>query len=112
MRVNVKSSKNRHEIEKWIGIPYELMQFVQRNTYSLLIKGSAGTGKTTLSLTILRALKVKSNFFYIIHGLENLLADQRYLSQMRYQVRVITYQVSRMLVSMSLNHFLRESQTS
>jgi KaiC/GvpD/RAD55 family RecA-like ATPase len=65
MRVNVKSSKNRHEIEKWIGIPYELMQFVQRNTYSLLIKGSAGTGKTTLSLTILRALKVKSNFFYI-----------------------------------------------
>jgi KaiC/GvpD/RAD55 family RecA-like ATPase len=65
MGANVKSSKNRHEIEKWIGIPYELMQFVQRNTYSLLIKGSAGTGKTTLSLTILRALKVKSNFFYI-----------------------------------------------
>ena len=65
MGTNVKSSKNRHEIEKWIGIPYELMQFVQRNTYSLLIKGSAGTGKTTLSLTILRALKVKSNFFYI-----------------------------------------------
>jgi KaiC/GvpD/RAD55 family RecA-like ATPase len=65
MGANVKSSKNRHEIEKWIGIPCELMQFVQRNTYSLLIKGSAGTGKTTLSLTILRALKVKSNFFYI-----------------------------------------------
>src|SRR5438093_12665818 len=65
MRVNVKSSKNRREIEKWIGIPYELMQFVQRNTYSLLIKGYAGTGKTTLSLTILRALKIKSNFFYI-----------------------------------------------
>jgi KaiC/GvpD/RAD55 family RecA-like ATPase len=65
MGANVKSSKNRHEIEKSIGIPCELMQFVQRNTYSLLIKGSAGTGKTTLSLTILRALKVKSNFFYI-----------------------------------------------
>jgi KaiC/GvpD/RAD55 family RecA-like ATPase len=65
MGANVKSSKNRHQIEKSIGIPCELMQFVQRNTYSLLIKGSAGTGKTTLSLTILRALKVKSNFFYI-----------------------------------------------
>jgi KaiC/GvpD/RAD55 family RecA-like ATPase len=65
MRTNVKSSKNRPEAKKWIGIPDELMQFVQRNTYSLLIKGSAGVGKTTLSLTILKALKVKSNFFYI-----------------------------------------------
>ncbi|HJT47649.1 MAG TPA: gas vesicle protein GvpD P-loop domain-containing protein [Nitrososphaeraceae archaeon] len=63
MGPNVKSSKNG--IENWIGIPHELMQFVQRNTYSLLIKGFPGTGKTTLSLTILRALKVKSNFFYI-----------------------------------------------
>jgi len=61
MGTNVKSSKSKN----WIGIPHELMQFVQRNTYSLLIRGSAGTGKTTLSLTILRALKVKSNFFYI-----------------------------------------------
>jgi KaiC/GvpD/RAD55 family RecA-like ATPase len=65
MGTNVKGSKNRPEARKWISIPDELMQFVQRNTYSLLIKGSAGTGKTTLSLTILRALKVKSNFFYI-----------------------------------------------
>src|SRR5919198_2640367 len=65
MGANVKSSKKRQGIEKSNGIPSELMQFVQRNSYSLLIKGSAGTGKTTLSLTILRALKVKSNFFYI-----------------------------------------------
>ena len=65
MGTNVKSSKSRPESKKWIGIPDELMQFVQRNTYSLLIKGSAGVGKTTLSLTILKALKVKSNFFYI-----------------------------------------------
>ena len=65
MGANVKSSKKREGIEKSNGIPPELMQFVQRNSYSLLIKGSAGTGKTTLSLTILRALKVKSNFFYI-----------------------------------------------
>src|SRR5689334_5114392 len=64
MRTNVKSSNNE-QTEKLVHIPYELMQFVQRNTYSLLIKGYAGTGKTTLSLTILRALKIKSNFFYI-----------------------------------------------
>jgi KaiC/GvpD/RAD55 family RecA-like ATPase len=46
-------------------IPPELMQFVKYNTYSLLIKGYAGTGKTTLSLSILRVLNIKSNFFYI-----------------------------------------------
>jgi KaiC/GvpD/RAD55 family RecA-like ATPase len=46
-------------------IPTELMEFVKKDTYSLIIKGSAGTGKTTLSLTILRALKIKDNFFYI-----------------------------------------------
>src|ERR1044072_633547 len=64
MRTNVKSSNNE-QTEKLVHLPYELMQFVQRNTYSLLMKGYAGTGKTTLSLTILRALKIKSNFFYI-----------------------------------------------
>jgi KaiC/GvpD/RAD55 family RecA-like ATPase len=46
-------------------IPYDLHEFVRRDTYSLLIKGYAGAGKTTLSLTILRSLKIKSNFFYI-----------------------------------------------
>jgi KaiC/GvpD/RAD55 family RecA-like ATPase len=46
-------------------IPNELLEFVRRETYSLLIKGYAGTGKTTLSLTILRTLKIKNNFFYI-----------------------------------------------
>ncbi len=46
-------------------IPRELLEFVRRDTYSLLVKGDAGTGKTTLSLTILKALKIKTNFFYI-----------------------------------------------
>lgn len=46
-------------------IPPELMQFAKRGTYSLLIKGNSGTGKTTLSLTILRALESRRNFFYI-----------------------------------------------
>ncbi|HEY8111049.1 MAG TPA: gas vesicle protein GvpD P-loop domain-containing protein [Candidatus Nitrosotenuis sp.] len=47
------------------NIPSELLQFVKRDTYSLLIKGYAGTGKTTLALTILRALNIKENFQYI-----------------------------------------------
>lgn len=46
-------------------IPDELERFVRRDTYALLIKGRAGTGKTTLSLTILKTLGQASNFFYI-----------------------------------------------
>jgi KaiC/GvpD/RAD55 family RecA-like ATPase len=46
-------------------MPDEVMSFIQRDTYSFLIKGLAGTGKTTLALTILRALGNKKNFFYI-----------------------------------------------
>jgi len=48
-----------------IHMPDELLRFIQRDTYSLLIKGFAGTGKTTLALTILRALESNNNFFYI-----------------------------------------------
>src|SRR5581483_3941291 len=48
-----------------IHMPDELLKFIQLDTYSLLIKGFAGTGKTTLSLTILRALKGRTKFFYI-----------------------------------------------
>jgi KaiC/GvpD/RAD55 family RecA-like ATPase len=46
-------------------IPEDLLKFIQRDTYSLLVKGYAGTGKTTLALTILNVLGVKNNFFYI-----------------------------------------------
>jgi KaiC/GvpD/RAD55 family RecA-like ATPase len=46
-------------------MPEELMHFIQRDTYSLLIKGFAGTGKTTLALTILKSLGSSNNFFYI-----------------------------------------------
>src|SRR5215475_5113206 len=56
---------NQDEVDKSIRIPHELMQFVKKDTYSLLIKGVTGTGKTTLSLTILRSLKITDNFFYI-----------------------------------------------
>src|SRR5919107_1936834 len=46
-------------------IPNELLQFLNNETYSLLIKGDPGSGKTALCLTILKALNIKSNFFYI-----------------------------------------------
>jgi len=46
-------------------VPDELKQFLKLDTYSLLIKGTCGTGKTTLSLTILKTLKATKNFFYI-----------------------------------------------
>lgn len=46
-------------------IPNDLLQFLNNETYSLLIKGDSGTGKTALCLTILKALNIKSNFFYI-----------------------------------------------
>jgi KaiC/GvpD/RAD55 family RecA-like ATPase len=48
-----------------LGLPAELKKFLKLETYSLLIKGDSGTGKTTLSLTILRSLKETKNFFYI-----------------------------------------------
>src|SRR3989475_11373505 len=46
-------------------IPRELADFLHRATYSLLIKGSSGTGKTILALSILRALKVTKGFLYV-----------------------------------------------
>jgi KaiC/GvpD/RAD55 family RecA-like ATPase len=52
----------RNDLE---SIPDELKRFLKLDTYSLLIKGNCGTGKTTLSLTILKTLKATKNFFYI-----------------------------------------------
>src|SRR5256712_12479938 len=46
-------------------IPRELADFLRRATYSLLIKGSSGTGKTILALSILRALKGTKGFLYV-----------------------------------------------
>src|ERR671916_675495 len=59
--VNVKG-KDYHALP---NIPEDLFQFIRRDTYSLLVKGFAGTGKTTLALTILNVLGIKNNFFYI-----------------------------------------------
>lgn len=53
-------------LEAGLGrLPAELMQFLSSETYSLLIKGGSGSGKTILALTILGSLKRSDNILYI-----------------------------------------------
>ncbi len=47
------------------GLPEELAEFLSADTFSLMIKGESGTGKTTLALTILKALQPLKNVLYI-----------------------------------------------
>lgn len=47
------------------NIPDDLVSFLRQDTYSLIIKGFAGTGKTTLALTILKEMQIKTNCLYI-----------------------------------------------
>lgn len=60
----MKSERGRSNFDI-VSMPPALVRFIQHDTYSLLIKGHAGTGKTTLALTILRALESRDSFFYI-----------------------------------------------
>ena len=46
-------------------LPAELVHFFEKGGKSLLIKGSAGAGKTTLALTLLRAFNITENFLYV-----------------------------------------------
>jgi KaiC/GvpD/RAD55 family RecA-like ATPase len=46
-------------------VPDELLRYVSRGSYSLLIKGAAGTGKTSLALTLLNLLPKDVNFLYL-----------------------------------------------
>jgi KaiC/GvpD/RAD55 family RecA-like ATPase len=46
-------------------LPSEILKFVKNESYSLLIKGKPGTGKTTFALTLLDNLNDDSNYFYI-----------------------------------------------
>ena len=59
------TGRNNQRLDNFANIPIELKQFLQQDTYSLLIKGHAGTGKTTLALTILREQDVNMNCLYI-----------------------------------------------
>jgi KaiC/GvpD/RAD55 family RecA-like ATPase len=46
-------------------LPPELLQFLNRRSCSLLIKGEAATGKTTLALSILREIGADSDYLYL-----------------------------------------------
>ena len=46
-------------------LPAELATFLSRDTFSLIIKGESGTGKTILALTILKALQPLENALYV-----------------------------------------------
>lgn len=52
-------------IDNKIKIPSELSQFLRQETYSLLIKGHTGTGKTTLALSILKKTNMDMSGLYI-----------------------------------------------
>ncbi len=47
------------------NLPSEILKFVKNESYSFLIKGNPGTGKTTFALTLLDNLNDDSNYFYI-----------------------------------------------
>jgi KaiC/GvpD/RAD55 family RecA-like ATPase len=59
---------------KWSGLewqeppsrlPEELSEFLSRQTFSLLIKGGSGSGKTILALTILARMKTEASTLYL-----------------------------------------------
>ena len=64
MKINTKGT-SIFTMNNSMHIPTELIDFLKRETYSLLIKGGPGTGKTTLALTILRVLNINKNCLYI-----------------------------------------------
>src|SRR5579864_6747033 len=46
-------------------LPSELVKFLNRRSYSLLIKGEAATGKTILALSILKEFGAAGNYLYL-----------------------------------------------
>ena len=57
-----KISMKKHAVGH---LPDELVKFINNDSYSLLIKGKPGTGKTILALTLMDNLNLNSNYFYI-----------------------------------------------
>ncbi|MDG6997008.1 MAG: AAA family ATPase [Nitrososphaerota archaeon] len=62
--------KRKYEAIQWTDdadyrIPSELLQWLNRDSYSFLVKGAPGTGKTTLALTMLKALNPQQNFLFV-----------------------------------------------
>src|SRR6476620_5967591 len=61
------SKKKKMPIKKnsFGHLPNEILKFVKNDSYSLLVKGKPGTGKTTFALTLMDNLNHDSNYFYI-----------------------------------------------
>ena len=57
-KINIKKNSAGH-------LPRELLKFAHNDSYSLLVKGKPGTGKTTLALTLMDNFNHDSNYFYI-----------------------------------------------
>ena len=64
---NHPSKKKKIPIKKnsFGHLPNEILRFVKNDSYSLLVKGKPGTGKTTFALTLMDNLNHDSNYFYI-----------------------------------------------
>ena len=48
-----------------LRLPEELAEFLSRDTFSMIVKGGSGTGKTILALTMLKALRPLENVLYV-----------------------------------------------
>ncbi|MDQ4073965.1 MAG: hypothetical protein M3162_06635, partial [Thermoproteota archaeon] len=66
-RDQTSNTKRKRKIAKNpVGhLPKELLRFVENNSYSLLVKGKPGTGKTTFALTLMDNLRADGNYFFI-----------------------------------------------
>lgn len=60
-----KERSGAEKLPAFEGLPEELAEFLSKDTYSLLIKGGSGTGKTLLALTILKVLQPIDNLLYL-----------------------------------------------
>ncbi len=62
----MKEPRGREELASGRSLlPLELLQFLNRRSYSLLIKGEAATGKTILALSILKEVGAAGNYLYL-----------------------------------------------
>jgi KaiC/GvpD/RAD55 family RecA-like ATPase len=63
-RMRIDPSKDQAPTDL-VAIPQELREFLKQTPSSLLIKGAAGTGKTSLALAILHGLDGRGGFLYL-----------------------------------------------